>query len=130
MKLTHLVLPVLTAISLGILTPQAKACTNLIVTPAASADGSMICTYNADDYGMFGDLCHYPAAHHPAGQMRDIISWETHKLMGQIPEAEVTYNVIGNINEHQVTIAETTYGGREEMIDTTGLLDSIGRAHV
>ena len=123
MKLTHLVLPVLTAISLGILTPQAKACTNLIVTPAASADGSMICTYNADDYGMFGDLCHYPAAHHPAGQMRDIISWETHKLMGQIPEAEVTYNVIGNINEHQVTIAETTYGGREEMIDTTGLLD-------
>ena len=75
---------------------DALACTNFIVGKKASVDGSVMCTYNADDYGMFQGLCHYPAG---------------------------TYNVIGNINEFQVTIAETTYGGREEMVDTTGVLD-------
>ena len=100
-----------------------NACTNFIVGKNASADGSVICTYNADDYGMFQYLCHYPAATHAKGEMRKIYDWDTNEYHGEIPEAPQTYNVIGNINEYQVTIAETTYGGREEMIDPTGILD-------
>lgn len=99
------------------------ACTNFIVTPAASADGSTFISYNADDYGMFGSLCHYPAAVHAKGSVCDIVNWDTHVWAGQIPEVAETYNVIGNINEFQVAIGETTYGGREEMVDATGLLD-------
>ncbi len=101
----------------------AMACTNFIVGKKASKDGSVIVTYNADDYGMFIGLCHYPAGTHPKGAMRDIVNWDTHKYIGQIPEAPVTYNVIGNINEYQVSIGETTYGGREEMVDPTGGID-------
>lgn len=99
------------------------SCTNFIVGKKASADGSVFCTYNADDYGMFIGLAHYPAGKHTKGEMRDIIDWDTHKYHGKIPEAPETYNVIGNMNEYQVTIAETTYGGREDMVDPTGLID-------
>ncbi len=102
---------------------ESLACTNFIVGKKASADGSVICTYNADDYGMFIGLCHYPAATHQKGEMRLIYDWDTRSYHGSIPEAPVTYNVIGNINEYQVTIGETTYGGREEMVDTTGIID-------
>ena len=102
---------------------EASACTNLIVGKKASVDGSVLVSYNADDYGMFGHLCHYPAGTHQKGEMRKIFDWDTGEYHGEIPEAPVTYNVIGNINEFQVTIAETTYGGREEMVDTTGILD-------
>lgn len=101
----------------------AMACTNFIVGKKASADGSVICSYNADDYGMFVNLAHYPAGVHAKGTMRDIIDWDTKAYHGQIPEAPVTYNVIGNINEFQVTVGETTYGGREEMVDSTGIID-------
>lgn len=100
-----------------------QACTNFIVGKEASADGSVFCTYNADDYGMFIGLCHYPAARHGKGEMRLIYDWDTKEYHGRIPEAEETYNVIGNINEYQLTIAETTFGGRPEMVDTTGVLD-------
>ena len=102
---------------------KAFSCTNFIVTKGASQDGSVICTYNADDYGMFIGLCHYAAGTHPKGTMRQVYDWDTKEYHGQIPEAPVTYNVIGNINEYQVTIGETTYGGREEMVDTTGIID-------
>ena len=101
----------------------AAACTNLIVAKGASTDGSVMCTYNADDYGMFIGLAHYAAGTHQKGEMRKVIDWDTKKYHGEIPEAPVTYNVIGNINEFQVTIGETTYGGREEMVDTTGIID-------
>lgn len=101
----------------------ASACTNFIVARGASADGSVICTYNADDYGMFMGLAHYPAGIHAKGEMRKIYDWDTNEYHGEIPEAPVTYNVIGNINEYQVTIGETTYGGREEMIDPKGIMD-------
>lgn len=99
------------------------ACTNFIVGKKASADGSVICSYNADDYGLFIGLCHYPAGKHEKGSVRKIYDWDTNIYHGQIPEAEVTYNVIGNINEYQVSIGETTFGGREELVDTTGILD-------
>lgn len=104
-------------------TSFASACTNFIVGKKASVDGSVICTYNADDYGLFIGLCHFPAGKHPKGKMRDIVNWDTQKYIGQIPEAPETYNVIGNINEYQVTIGETTYGGREEMVDPQGGID-------
>lgn len=99
------------------------ACTNLIVGKKASADGSVIVSYSADSYGMFGFLCHYPAAQHPAGAMRSIYDWDSGKYLGQIKEAKQTYNVIGNMNEFQVTIGETTFGGRLELVDTTGVMD-------
>lgn len=100
-----------------------KACTNFIAGKGATADGSVLCTYNADDYGMFKSLCHYAAGVHPKGSLREIIDYDTEASHGFIPEASITYNVIGNINEYQVSIGETTYGGREEMVDTTGIID-------
>lgn len=101
----------------------ASACTNFIVGKKASKDGSVLCTYSADDYGMFQGLAHYPAAKHQKGDMRKIYDWDTNVYHGEIPEAAETYNVVGNINEYQVTIGETTFGGREEMVDSTGVID-------
>ena len=102
---------------------KASACTNFIVGKNASTDGSVICSYNADSYGMFIGLCHFPAGKHQPGEMRKVYDWDTNKYHGEIPEAAETYNVIGNINEWQVTIGETTYGGREEMVDPDGIID-------
>ena len=107
----------------GIIISDTQACTSFIVGKDASVDGSVFCTYNADDFGLFIGLCHYPAAKHEKEEMRLIYDWDTKEYHGKISEAAETYNVIGNINEYQVTIAETTFGGREEMIDTTGILD-------
>ena len=100
-----------------------NACTNFIVGKKASADGSVFVTYNADSYGAFMPLYHYPAAKHGAGEMRQIREWDTNKYLGEIPEVAETYNVIGNSNEWQVTVGETTFGGREEMVDSTGVID-------
>ena len=105
------------------ITAYAEACTNFIVAKGASKDGSVICSYNADSYGAFMKLAHYPAAKHQKGDKRKIFEWDTNKYLGEIPEALETYNVVGNINEWQVTIGETTYGGREEMVDSTGVID-------
>lgn len=118
-KVLRVALPSLFALSFA----EAEACTNLIVGKKASVDGSVMVSYNADDYGMFSGLCHYPAGVHAKGEMRKIFDWDSGVYHGEIPEAPVTYNVIGNINEYQLSIAETTYGGREEMVDTTGILD-------
>ena len=114
---------VVTLAALAMSATQGEACTNFIVGKKASVDGSVICSYNADDYGMFIGLAHYAAGTHKKGEMRDIVDWDTHKYIGKIPEAPVTYNVIGNINEFQVTIGETTYGGREEMVNPDGGID-------
>ena len=99
------------------------ACTNFLVGKKASTDGSVMISYSADSYGSFGWLCHYPAGTHEAGTWREIFDWENGAYHGRIKEARQTYNVIGNINEHQVTIAETTWGGRPELVDTTGIID-------
>ncbi|MBR2318649.1 MAG: C69 family dipeptidase [Bacteroidaceae bacterium] len=101
----------------------ASACTNFLVGKKASKDGSVFISYSADSYGMSGFVAHFPAAVHPEGAMRDVYDWDSGVFLGQIPEARVTYNVLGNINEHQVAIAETTFGGREELVDTTGIID-------
>lgn len=101
------------------------ACTNFLVGKKASADGSTFITYNADSYGMFGRLVYYPAAQHAPGTMRQIYDGDTNEHHGQIAEAPVTYSVMGNINEHQVAITETTFGGREELVDTAGIIDYV-----
>ena len=99
------------------------ACTNFIVGKKASVDGSVMCSYSADDYGMFQHLAHYTAGKHAKDEMVKIFDWDTNEYHGEIPQAAETYNVIGNINEWQVTIGETTFGGREEMVDSTGIID-------
>lgn len=99
------------------------ACTSIIVGKKASADGSVMTTYNCDSYGTFHPLYHYAAGKHAKGKMRDVIDRDSRVYHGQIAEAEETYNVIGDINEWQVSISETTFGGRHEMVDTTGILD-------
>jgi len=110
----------LAVIAIGI---EAMACTNLIVGKKASADGSVMITYSADDYGSYGYLHYYPAADHKPGDMRALYDYETNNYLGEIPEIAHTYNVIGQINEHQLSIMETTFGGRSELADSTGLLD-------
>ena len=100
-----------------------SACTDFIAGKGATTDGSVLCTYNADDYGMFTKLCHYAAGKHAKGAMREIIDYDTHESHGFIPEASVTYNVIGNINEWQLCIGESTYGGRDEMVNKQGQID-------
>lgn len=101
----------------------ASACTNFIVGKNASADGSVFCTYSADSYGLYAHLRHYPAETHAKGEVVKIYDYDTNVCHGEIPQAPVTYNVVGNINEYQVSIGETTFGGREEMVDTTGIID-------
>ncbi|MDR0545984.1 MAG: C69 family dipeptidase [Dysgonamonadaceae bacterium] len=101
----------------------AFACTNLLVGKKASADGSVFVTYNADSYALYGELYHYPTAKYAPGTMLDVREWDTNKYLGQIAQVAETYNVVGNINDHQVCIGETTWGGRHELVDTTGIID-------
>lgn len=100
---------------------SAFACTNFLVGKDASADGSTIISYAADSYSLYGFLRYRAAADHPAGAMREVKDWDTGRPQGQIPEVAHTYNVVGNMNEHQLTIGETTWGGREELWDTIGI---------
>ncbi|MDR3219041.1 MAG: C69 family dipeptidase [Dysgonamonadaceae bacterium] len=100
-----------------------RACTNLLVGKAASKDGSTMVTYSADSYALYGELYHWPAADYPAGTKLDVYEWDTHKYLGKISQVAHTYNVIGNMNEHQLCIGETTFGGRHELTDTTGIID-------
>ena len=99
------------------------ACTNFIVGKKASVDGSVMVSYSADSYGCYGVMQHFPAAVHKKGEKRKVFDWETNRYLGEIAEAPVTYNVVGNMNEYQLTIAETTFGGRKELEDTTGIID-------
>ena len=89
----------------------------------ASVDGSVMISYAADSHTLYGELYRWPAATWPKGAMLDIIEWDTHKPLGQIPQVEQTYSVVGNMNEHQVAITESTFGGRPELVDTTGIMD-------
>lgn len=116
------------AIATGMITlvmPNAEACTSFLVGKRASADGSAFITYNQDDYGMFGRLLYLPAADHAPGTMRRVVDGDTNHYLGDIPEASHTYAVMGYINEHQVGITETTFGGRPELVDTAGTIDYV-----
>lgn len=113
---------VLAAAVLGTAGP-AGACTNILVTKGASRDGSTMVTYAADSHTLYGELYFRPAATYPAGTRMKIYEWDTGKYLGEIPQAERTYSVVGNMNERQLAIAETTFGGRKELKDETGILD-------
>ncbi len=102
---------------------RANACTNVLVTKNASADGSTMISYAADSHVLFGELYFWPAENHPDNAMLDIYEWDTGKYLGEIKQAPHTYRVVGNMNENQVSIAETTFGGRSELRDTTGIMD-------
>lgn len=96
------------------------ACTNFLVTKGASADGSTFISYAADSHVLYGELYHWPAATYPEGTMLDVFNWDTGKYLGQIKQATETYNVTGNMNEFQVAIGETTYGGLKDLHSNPG----------
>ncbi len=102
---------------------QAFPCTSILVTKGASADGSTMITYAADSHQLYGELYHWPAAKYPEGTLLDVYEWDTGKYLGKIKQARETYAVIGNMNEYQLTISETTFGGRDELIDKKGIID-------
>jgi dipeptidase len=102
---------------------QLNACTNFLVTPGASVNGTAMITYAADAHVLYGELYFRPAADYPPGTLLDVYEWDTNKFLGRIPQLSHTYSVVGNMNEHQVAIGETTYGGRRELRDTTGIID-------
>ena len=102
---------------------ESKACTNVLVTKGASTDGSNIVSYAADSHQLFGELYYKKAGFWKEGDLRKINEWDTGKYLGNIPQVPVTYQRVGNMNEHQLIIAETTYGGREELFDSTGVMD-------
>ncbi|MCH5231305.1 MAG: C69 family dipeptidase [Muribaculaceae bacterium] len=111
---------ILTGMILGGGWIASDACTNLIAGKKATTDGSVMITYAADSHNLYGDLSHTPRAKHAPGEMRKVVEWDTNKPLGEIPQPEETYNVVGNMNEYQVAIGETTWGGHEELLDTTG----------
>ncbi|MBN1789192.1 MAG: C69 family dipeptidase [Bacteroidales bacterium] len=98
-------------------------CTNFLVTKGATKDGSTMISYSADSHVLYGELYYYPARDYPAGAMVDVKEWDTGKWLGKIPQVRHTYSVVGNMNEHQLAIGETTYGGRSELFDSTGIMD-------
>ncbi len=100
-----------------------EACTNFIVTRGASTDGSTMVTYAADSHGLYGALYHTPAGIFKRGSILPIYEWDTHRFLGDIPQIRQTYSTIGNMNEHSLIIAETTFGGREELSDPNGKID-------
>lgn len=100
-----------------------EACTNFLITKGASKDGSTMISYAADSHVLYGELYYRPAADYPEGAMMDIYEWDTGKKLGQIKQAKHTYSVVGNMNEHQLTIGETTFGGLHQLLDTTGIVD-------
>jgi dipeptidase len=102
---------------------QTKSCTNFLVTKGASVDGSTMISYAADSHIRYGELYFSPAKHWPAESMVTIYDRGTAKPLGQIPQVEYTYQTIGFMNEHQVAIGESTFGGRSELVDSTGLMD-------
>lgn len=102
---------------------RAEACTNVIITAGASADGSCMVSYAADSHLLYGELYFTPAGRFKPGSMLDIYEWDTQKPLGQISQTARTYQTMGNMNEHQLIIAETTWGGREEQADPEGIMD-------
>jgi dipeptidase len=102
------------------------ACTNFLISKGATVDGSTMITYAADSHVLYGELYLQPAKDYPADALRDIYEWDTGKFMGRIPQVTHTFSVVGNMNEFQVAIGETTYGGREELAKQSGAVMDYG----
>ena len=117
MKKLILILAALNAVT------ASMACTSLIAGKKATADGSVIVTYNADAYVLYGELYHTEAADHKKGEMLKVYEWDTNEYRGEIEQVEHTYATVGNINEHQLCIVESTWDNRKELQDTTAIID-------
>lgn len=104
----------------------ADACTNFLITKGATVDGSTMITYAADSHTLYGEMYFWPAVDHKPGEMVDVTEWDTGKFLGKIPQIPHTYQVTGNMNEHQVSIGETTFGGREELQHQPGAIVDYG----
>ena len=102
---------------------EGNSCTNVIVTKGASKDGSVLVSYAADSHSLFGELYYHPAADWKAGSLLKIYDWDTNKYLGEIDQVARTYQTVGNMNECQLIITETTWGGREELMDRRGRID-------
>ena len=102
------------------------ACTNFLISKGATIDGSTMITYAADSHTLYGELYYQPAQDYPAGALRDIYEWDTGKFLGRIPQPAHTNSVIGNMNEFQVSIGETTFGGREVLFKQSGAIMDYG----
>jgi len=121
MKKSHLL--IFTLLLLVVTPKTGSTCTNLLITKGASKDGSVMVTYSADSHQLYGELYFTKGANFTPGTMMKIYEWDSGKYLGDIPQASKTYNTVGNMNEHQVIITETTYGGLEQLVDTTGKID-------
>ena len=102
---------------------ETRACTNFLITKGASTDGSTMISYNADAHVMYGELYFWAAQDWAKGSMLKVYEWDTGKFLGEIPQVEHTHNVVGNMNEWQVAIGETTYGGRDTLTKPGGIID-------
>jgi len=112
---------ILAAVSIP--SPELDACTNVLVTKAASVDGSCMVSYAADSHQLFGELYYHPAASWGKDSVLDVVEWDTGRYLGPIPQVPYTYQTVGNMNEHQLIIAETTFGGRPELYGRDGKMD-------
>ena len=110
-------------LSISLIPVESLACTNIIVGKAASTDGSVICTYNCDGFGFSGSMKYTPAGAHEKGEKVAIRAWGSGPIKGYVDQVDYTYGVIGYINDHQVSIVETTFGGRDELRNPEGILD-------
>lgn len=124
---TSLISPLLASLAAAMLSMSAAhdadACTNVLISKGASADGSCMVSYAADSHTLFGELYFRPAASHEKGEMLKIYEWDTGKYLGEISQVPYTYQTVGNMNEHQLIIGESTFGGRMELFDSTGIMD-------
>ncbi|NMB72417.1 MAG: dipeptidase, partial [Bacteroidales bacterium] len=120
----RLKLIVLSTLITAIFTGQISyACTNFIVTKGASKNGSVMITYSADSHVLYGELYYRPARDYPEGAMMDVYEWDSGKFLGKIRQVPHTYSVVGNMNEYQLAIGETTYGGIGSLVDPEGIID-------
>ncbi|MGM0463507.1 MAG: dipeptidase [Bacteroidota bacterium] len=122
MKKTGLILLVSLMIA-GLTLPIVNACTNFLITRGASEDGSTMITYSADSHVLYGELYYWPERDWEPGSMLEVYEWDTGKFLGEIPQVSHTYNVVGNMNNHQLAIGETTFGGRSELRNPEGIID-------
>ena len=102
---------------------ESMACTNFLVTRGASKTGSVMITYSADSHVLYGELYFWPSRDYPDGAWLDVYEWDTGKYMGKIKQVRHTYSVVGNMNEHQLSIGETTYGGVDGLVDPDAIID-------
>ena len=123
MKLRNILLSSFAVLMCSITANRADACTNVIVTKGASADGSCMVSYAADSHWLYGELYFKPQADWKVTDKLRVYDWDSGQYLGLIDQVEHTYKTVGNMNEHQLIIAETTFGGRHGLNDPNGIMD-------